>query len=256
MTPPLYVRNHPLRQPKVWEKTCEKPQTSPIATPSTVYTLWASILSSALQSLPPPTMQNKYEVEKSGVKRLCNVLGYFIIKGRPLRSNQQPSHFIDSNQSLGTHSTNIYGAPTICQALRTRWWSKQPQCMIWWDCIIPHQRRQTSPTITLSSILVHPAGLANNLVFLLREFRNQWRVLSRGNDILRSSGQEAVQTLALQSSRGVTRKWLLVTQCYYILQQGACCDSLMGKQSSNASGQSVREMMPRGGKRTHRKDTK
>lgn len=206
-------------------------------------------------------MQNKYEAENFGVKRLCNVLGYFKIKELQIQPTTFSFYRFRSvpGHSFNKHIWSTYYEPdAICQALRTRWWPKQPQCMIWWDCIIPHQRRQMSPTITLKSTLVHPAGLANNLVFLLREFRNQRRGLSRGNDILRSSGQEEqMQTLTLRSSRGVTRKWLLVTQCYYILQQGACCDSLMEKQSSNASGQSVREMMPRGEKRnSHRKDTK
>lgn len=131
------------------EKTREEPSTFPIAIPWTVCLTWASIFSSALQSLSPPTVQNQYEAGKSGVKRLCNVLGYFIMKGP---QNQQPSHFIDSNQSKGTHFicsfikhlwSIYYGPDAICQALRTLWWAKQPQSMIWWNCITLHRRRET-----------------------------------------------------------------------------------------------------------------
>lgn len=42
------------------------------------------------------------------------------------------------------------------------------------------------PTVTSTSISLHPTGHANDWVFFLRETRNHGRVLSRGHDKIRS----------------------------------------------------------------------
>lgn len=210
---------------------------SPIGTPWAVYFSelpFSSLCSKACPLNPAESVWGKththtHTKKPTGVKRLCDVLRYFCDEGTSdpttfsfYRFQSVPAEALTSF----VHLTNIYGAPTMGQILCARHWGpdgEQSSHRPRFDGAALQRSNGDIPTITLKSILLHPTGHANDLVFFLREIRNHGRVLSRGHDKIRSLTSPGQGHEHGGRNRGQVRRGapgLLVTQGYYMLQRG------------------------------------